>query len=107
MPPDCEAIASGLKPSMVSDVVELATGLQMIKIHERRGSHTTPLTEVRDDRKQFLDNNQHQSKLSELIGHFKAKEKIQTLIRSFVIAVGSAQHPPISPSIRRQREVLR
>ena len=80
MPPDFEAVAWAMKPGTMSDVVDLATGLHIIKVHERRGPRTAPLTEVRENLKQYLLDNQRQTKLDALIAQLKAKTKIQILV---------------------------
>jgi peptidyl-prolyl cis-trans isomerase C len=80
MPPDFEKVAFALKPGTMSGVVELQTGLHIIKVHERRGPRTAPLAEVRDNVKEFLVNGQRQTKLDALLGQLKAKGKIQILV---------------------------
>ena len=80
MPPDFEKVAFELKPGTMSGVVELQTGLHIIKVHERRGPRTAPLAEVRDNVKQFLLNGQRQTKLDALLGQIKAKSKIEILV---------------------------
>jgi parvulin-like peptidyl-prolyl isomerase len=80
MPPDFEKVAFGLKPGTMSGVVELQSGLHIIKVHERRGPRTAPLAEVRDNVKQFLLDGQRQTKLDQLLGQIKAKSKIEILV---------------------------
>ena len=80
MPPDFEKIAFELKPGTMSGVVELQTGLHIIKVHERRGPRTAPLAEVRDNVKQFLLEGQRQTRLDQLLGQIKAKSKIEILV---------------------------
>jgi parvulin-like peptidyl-prolyl isomerase len=80
MPPDFEAVAWTLKPGGVSEVVDLSSGFHIIKVHERRGPRTAPLTEVRDNLKQYLLDNQRQTKLDALIAQLKAKTNIQILV---------------------------
>jgi peptidyl-prolyl cis-trans isomerase C len=80
MPPDFEKIAFDLKPGTMSGVVELQTGLHIIKVHERRAPRTAPLAEVRENVKQFLLDGQRQTKLDALLGQIKAKSKIQILV---------------------------
>ena len=80
MPPDFEKVAFDLKPGTMSGVVELQTGLHIIKVHERRGPRTAPLTEVRENVKQFLLDGQRQTKLDLLLGQIKAKSKVQILV---------------------------
>jgi len=80
MPPDFEKVAFDLKPGTMSGVVELQTGLHIIKVHERRGPRTAPLAEVRDNVKEFLLNGQRQTKLNQLLGQIKAKGKIEILV---------------------------
>jgi peptidyl-prolyl cis-trans isomerase C len=80
MPPDFEKVAFGLKPGTMSGVVELQSGLHIIKVHERRGPRTAPLAEVRDKVKEFLLDGQRQSKLDQLLGQIKAKSKIEILV---------------------------
>ena len=80
VPPDFEKVAFELKPGTMSDVVELQTGLHIIKVHERRGPRTAPLSEVRGDVKEFLLNGLRQSGLDQLLGQIKAKSKIEILV---------------------------
>lgn len=80
MPPDFEKVAFDLKPGTMSGVVELQTGLHIIKVLERRGPRTAPLAEVRDNVKEFLLNGQRQTKLDQLVGQIKAKSKIEILV---------------------------
>ena len=80
LPPDFEKVAFSLKPGTMSGVVELQTGLHIIKVHERRGPRTAPLTEVRGNVKEFLENGQRQTKLDALLGQIKAKSKIEILV---------------------------
>jgi peptidyl-prolyl cis-trans isomerase C len=80
LPPDFENVAFGLKPGATSDVVELATGLHIVKLHEKRGPRTAPLAEVRENLKQFLMQGQHETRLDQLMGQLKAKTKIQILV---------------------------
>jgi parvulin-like peptidyl-prolyl isomerase len=80
LPPDFEAVAWGLKPGTTSEVVELSSGLHIIKVLDRRGPRTAPLTEVREELKQFMLDNQRQTRLDALIGQLKAKTNIQILV---------------------------
>jgi peptidyl-prolyl cis-trans isomerase C len=80
MPPDFEKVAFGLKPGTMSGVVELQSGLHIIKVSERRGPRTAPLAEVRTNVKEFLLNGQRQTKLDQLVGQIKAKSKVQILV---------------------------
>jgi len=80
MPPDFEKVAFELKPGTMSGVVDLQSGLHIIKVHERRGPRTAPLAEVRDNVKEFLLNGQRQTKLDQLLGQIKMKSKIEILV---------------------------
>ena len=80
LPPDFEKIAFDLKPGTMSDVVELSTGLHIIKVHEKRGPRTAPLPEVREKLKQFLLDNQRQTLLDQFIGQLKGRTKIEILV---------------------------
>jgi peptidyl-prolyl cis-trans isomerase C len=80
LPPDFEAVAWAMKPGTTSDVVELQTGFHIIKLHERRGPRTAPLSEVRENLKQFLLDQQRQTKLDALITQLKSKTNIQILV---------------------------
>jgi hypothetical protein len=60
--------------------VELATGLHIVKLHEKRGPRTAPLAEVRENLKQFLLQGQHQTRLDQLMGQIRAKSKVQILV---------------------------
>ena len=80
LPPDFENIAFGLKLSATSEVVELASGLHILKLHERRGPRTVPLDEVRERLKDFLLQEQRQAGLDQLMEQIKARTKIQILV---------------------------
>jgi peptidyl-prolyl cis-trans isomerase C len=80
MPPDFEKVAFELKPGTMSGIVDLQTGLHIIKVHERRGPRTAPLAEVRNNVKEFLLNGQRQTKLDQLLGQIKMKSKIEILV---------------------------
>jgi len=80
MPPDFEAVAFGLKVGAMSDVVELGSGFHIIKVTEKRGPRTAPLTEVREQIKAFLLQGQRQAKLEQFLQQVKGKTKVQILI---------------------------
>jgi parvulin-like peptidyl-prolyl isomerase len=80
MPPDFEKVAFEMKPGTMSGVVELGSGLHIIKAHEKRGPRTAPLAEVRENLKEFLLQGQRQTKLDQLIGVIKARSTIQILV---------------------------
>ena len=80
LPPDFEEIAFGLKLGATSEIVELATGLHIVKLHERRGPRTAPLDEVREGLKEFLLREQRETRLDQLMEQIKARTTIQILV---------------------------
>jgi parvulin-like peptidyl-prolyl isomerase len=80
VPPDFEKVAFELKPGTMSGVVELETGLHIIKVHDRRGPRTAPFDEVRENLKQYLLDTERQTKLEQFIAQLKTKAKVEILV---------------------------
>jgi peptidyl-prolyl cis-trans isomerase C len=80
MDPAFETAAFNMKAGGVSEVVESQFGFHLIKLHERRPARTTPLAEVSGQIKEYLTNQQRDSKIQEFVDASKAKRKVQILI---------------------------
>jgi parvulin-like peptidyl-prolyl isomerase len=80
LPPDFEEVAFALRLGATSEIAELATGLHIVKLHERRGPRTAPLEEVREGLREFLIREQRQTRLDQLMEQIKAKARIQILV---------------------------
>lgn len=80
MDPAFETAAFALKDGAISDVVESQFGYHVIKAHERRAARTTPLAEVSGQIKEYLTNQQRDSKIQAFVEASKAKRKVQVLV---------------------------
>ena len=80
MDPAFETAAFTLKDGALSDVVESQFGYHVIKVHERRPARTTPLAEVSGQIKEYLTNQQRDSKIQAFVDASKAKRKVQILV---------------------------
>ena len=80
MVPAFDSVAFTLKPGQLSGLVETQYGYHIIKGGERRAARVVPLTEVGNDIRQFLTQQQQQQKAEAFVNTLKAKAKIEILI---------------------------
>ena len=80
MVPEFEKAAFALQPGQISDIVESQFGFHIIKVQERRAPRTVPFAEVSPQIKDFLTQNQRETKLQQFIEQKKAKTKIEILV---------------------------
>jgi len=80
MDPAFEAASFALKNGGLSEVVQSQFGYHLIKVHEHRPARTAPLEEVGPQIKEYLTNQQRDTKIQEFIDSTKSKRKVQVLV---------------------------
>jgi parvulin-like peptidyl-prolyl isomerase len=74
--PAVDAVAFGLPPGQISDVVESPIGYYIIKAHEHQPSRPLPLAEVKDQIATRLGEQLENEKFAEFVEQAKARAKI-------------------------------
>ena len=68
---DIEKAAFALQPGQVSDVVRTRSGLQILKVEERRGGGVRPLEEVKEEIRDRLTNEQAETYRSQFVAELR------------------------------------
>ncbi len=74
---DIEKAAFALQPGGVSDLIRTRTGFQIIQVQQRRGGGTRPLSEVKDEIKDHLVNDQADNYRTQFIAELRKDAVIE------------------------------
>ncbi len=80
MVPEFEAVAFSLEPGEISDLVDTAYGVHILKLEERQEARLVPLDEVREQLREYVREENMEAAVREKIAELRAAADVNVLI---------------------------